>query len=67
VFPNAHSCTWSQLIDQVIAPRMPGHVVGGWWNEPQPTPWAGQVSAAATTDGATAPPPAAPTCILVHE
>ena len=24
VFANAYPCTWSQLIDQVIAPRMPG-------------------------------------------
>jgi hypothetical protein len=58
VVANAYACTWAQVIDHVIAPRIPGHVAGGW-NEPHPTPWARQVSAGAITDGATAPPVAA--------
>ena len=39
----------SQLIDQVIAPRMPGYVAGGL-NEPQLVPRARQSSAALTTE-----------------
>src|SRR4051794_35360967 len=41
----------SQLIDQVIAPRMPGYVAGGL-NVPQLVPRARQSSAALITDGA---------------
>src|SRR5205807_2045356 len=51
----------SQLMDQVIAPRMPGHVKGGT-KVLQFVPLARQLSAATTTEGATTPPPAALVC-----
>jgi hypothetical protein len=48
----------SQLIDQVIAPRRLGQVVGGW-KLPQFAPPVRQSRAALTTDGSTWPLPAA--------
>src|SRR5581483_6235909 len=47
----------SQLIDQVIAPRM--LQCAGGTNEPQLLPLARQLSALLITDGETYPPPAA--------
>src|SRR2546429_1928609 len=49
----------SQLIDQVIAPRMSGYVCGGR-KLPQLVARARQSRASFTSDGATTPPPAAP-------
>jgi hypothetical protein len=42
----------SQLVDQVIAPPIPGHLVCGL-KEPQPVPAARQSSALSTTLGLT--------------
>src|SRR6478609_7774582 len=55
---NAYPLLASQLMDQVIAPRMSGQRAGGT-KLPQRVPAARQLSASFTTDGFTYPPPAA--------
>ena len=58
MFAKLNPLEASQLIDQVMAPRIVGQVLGGL-NVPQFVPIAKQSSAETTTDGATTPPPAA--------
>jgi len=52
VLAKLYPLSASQLIDHVIAPRIPGQVCDGR-NDPQLTPLARQSSALFTTDGAT--------------
>src|SRR5437870_338472 len=51
----------SQLMDQVMAPRMLGHIKEGT-NVLQFVPFARQLRDATTTEGSTTPPPAALAC-----